>query len=82
MPRPSPQILETAFTDTGAMVDVLPTETTYAVVYDGRTISIRENPSRYRRIFFAHPAHAHREAKRMNDLFETDLFSVREMVLA
>lgn len=81
MSRPSPEILASACADTGMIVDVLATEKTYAVTYHGRTISLRVDPCRYRRIFFAHPAHAHREAKRMNELFGGG-FTVREMVLA
>lgn len=81
MARPSPTLIASGINERGRVIDIIATDKTYAVVYDGRTISIRRDTG-YSRVFFAHPAHAHREAAKMNALFATDLFTVREMVIA
>lgn len=82
MARPSPTILMSTLNQHGMMVDVLEVEKTYTVHYDGKPISVREEAgengqtARYRRLYFANPAHAHRRAKQLNDLFGTDRFTV------
>lgn len=84
MARPSAEIIMSTITPAGLLVDVLEVEKTYAVCLDGKPISVREDAgstgqtNRYRRVYFANPAHAHRRAKQLNELFGTDRFKVVE----
>lgn len=80
MARPTPVVLASTIAENGKFLDILEVPVGYLVTFRGRPFSLRREvgaTSGYDRVFFALPAHAHRLAKRLNTLFETDQFAVR-----
>jgi len=69
-------------------VQVVPTQAYYIIQYDNKHINIiHENRSqhlwantrRYMKTGYPHPGHAERHAEKLNKLFNTDKFTVKEI---
>ena len=88
MGRPTPTILLSEFKNASKEVRILQADTYYYVVYKGKPfnpLEIDRNPARtYNRKQYvtngwAHKGHADRLAKRLNKLFKTEDFTVKQI---
>ena len=84
MSRPKPQILvEITNKETYQTEQVLASEGIWAVYYDGRPINLKTSNylvsypgPKYKKVSFPNPGHAINLAKKLNEQFQTDKFSV------
>ena len=84
MSRPKPQVLaEKANKDSYKNEQVLASDGIWAVFYDGTPINLKisnlltQYPGpKYKKVSFSNPGHAINLAKKLNNQFDTDLFSV------
>lgn len=85
MSRPIPIVLLSATIPYYQELQVLLADAVYGVFFEGSPISIRKMHTlidvgvKYKRTSFAHPAHAHNLAQRLNKQFQTDGFYVCRM---
>ena len=88
MSRPKPEILLShTDQDTYKKEEVLKAEAIWAVFYEGQPINLRNSNSlvdypgpKYRKVSFSNPGHAHNLAKKLNDLFNVEDFTVVKLV--
>lgn len=85
MARPKPQILlEHVDSVTYRAEQILKADAVYAVCYDGEPINLRSvnklvnYPPKYKKVNFSNVGHAKHLAERLNSLFRTDKFSVKQ----
>ena len=84
MSRPKPEILvEITNKETYKTEQVLASEGIWAVYYDGRPINLKTSNylvsypgPKYKKVSFSNPGHAINLAKKLNEQFQTDKFSV------
>jgi hypothetical protein len=84
MSRPKPTvILETLDKHTYKCDQVLASEGIWAVYYDGRPVNLKTHNilvsypgPKYRKVSFSNPGHAISLAKKLNNQFKTDKFTV------
>jgi len=84
MSRPKPTILlEAVHKDTYKAEQILKAEAIYSVFYKNKPINFRtlnkliSYPGpKYKKTSFSNPGHAHNLASKLNNLFNTDLFTV------
>lgn len=85
MSRPKPNILlEKVNKQTYITDQVLEADAIYAVFYNGKPINLRskhalkDDPSKtkYKKVSFSNPGHAHNMAQKLNSQFNTDKFEV------
>lgn len=84
MSRPKPQVLaEKANKDSYKNEQVLASDGIWAVFYDGTPINLKTSNlltqypgPKYKKVSFSNPGHAINLAKKLNNQFDTDLFSV------
>jgi len=82
--RPKPQVLaEKANKDSYKNEQVLASDGIWAVFYDGTPINLKTSNlltqypgPKYKKVSFSNPGHAINLAKKLNNQFDTDLFSV------
>lgn len=86
MARPAPNIIRSTHDHLSNQWDILEGNSLYVIVYDNRPISIRQhifslnsNGFKYRKLSYTHLASANNQAKKLNKLFQTDLFSVKHI---
>ena len=87
MSRPKPTILlEYVDKATYKSEQVLQSEAIWAVFYQGKPFNLKTSNSitnypgpKYKKVSFSNPGHAHNLAKKLNDLFNTDEFTVVEL---
>jgi hypothetical protein len=84
MSRPKPNIvLESVNKKTYKSDQVLEAEAIWAVFYKGKPFNLKSqnslssySGSKYKKVSFSNPGHAHNLAKKLNSLFSTSDFSV------
>ena len=84
MSRPKPTVLaEYIDKKTYKSEQVLQAEAMWAVYYDNAPFNLKSSNvltsypgPKYKKTSFSNPGHAHNLAKKQNDLFNTDLFTV------
>lgn len=84
MSRPKPTVLvEITNKETYKTEQVLASEGIWAVYYDNRPINLKTSNylvqypgPKYKKVSFSNPGHAINLAKKLNDQFKTDQFSV------
>jgi len=88
MSRPKPTILlEYVNKKTYKVEQVLDSEAIWAVFFQGKPFNLKSSNMltsypgpKYKKTSFSNPGHAHNLAKKLNDLFDTDEFSVYKLV--
>lgn len=86
MSRKKPTVLlESVDNHTGKSTQILQTDTLHIVLYQGKPFNLKlvntmyDYPGpKYKKTAFASPAHANNLAKKMNDLYGSDEFTVVE----
>lgn len=89
MSRPKPKvILQNIDEKTGKSDQILEAVGIYVICYEGKPISVKtfnafyDYPgAKYRKTMFPNPAHAYNLAERLNEQFNTDKFSVKELTV-
>jgi hypothetical protein len=84
MSRPKPSVLMEHVNKTTYKSDqILSSDGIWAVFYDGKPINLKTQNilvaypgPKYKKVSFSNPGHAVNLAKKLNDLFKTDKFSV------
>jgi len=84
MSRPKPKILlEHIDKKTYKSDQILAAEAIWAVFYQGKPFNLKTQNSlssfpgpKYKKVSFSNPGHAHNLAKKLNDLFNSDEFTV------
>ena len=84
MSRPKPiVILQHSDKATYKVDEVLSAEAVWAVFYDGKPINLKNSSlvtnypgPKYKKVSFSNPGHAHNLAKKLNDLFNCEDFTV------
>ena len=84
MSRPKPTVLlQHSNKTTFKMDEVLAAEGIWAVFYDGKPINLKSSSlvanypgPKYKKTSFSNPGHAHNLAKKLNEMFKTNEFSV------
>lgn len=84
MSRPKPTVvLETVDKKTYKSDQILEAEAIWAVFYRGKPFNLKSQNSfggyagsKYKKVSFSNPGHAHNLAKKLNSLFNTTEFSV------
>ena len=87
MSRPKPTVLlEHIDKKTYRAEQVLDAEAIWAVFYNGKPFNLKSLNSitnypgpKYKKVSFSNPGHAHNLAKKLNDMFNTDEFSVYKL---
>jgi len=87
MSRPKPTVLlEYIDKKTYRAEQVLDAEAIWAVFYDNKPFNLKSLNSitnypgpKYKKVSFSNPGHAHNLAKKLNDMFNTDKFSVYKL---
>jgi hypothetical protein len=87
MSRPKPKvILEHVNKKTYKSDQILEAEAIWAVFYKGRPFNLKSqnslgifNSSKYKKVSFSNPGHAHNLAKKLNSLFNTGDFEVYKL---
>jgi hypothetical protein len=88
MSRPKPTVLlEHIDKKTYKSDQILAAEAIWAVFYQSKPFNLKTQNSltnfpgpKYKKVSFSNPGHAHNLAKKLNDLFNTDQFSVVRLV--
>jgi hypothetical protein len=85
MARPAPHILKSYTDPRWITTDILRAPTCYMVLYRGEAFNIRKSNStsahpKYKRTSHTNRANADNLAARLNVMFRTDEFTVREVV--
>ena len=84
MSRPKPKIiLEHTNRETYKVEQILESEAIWAVFYDDKPFNLKSGSMvssypgpKYKKVSFSNPGHARNLAKKLNNLFKTDKFSV------
>jgi len=84
MSRPKPTVLlEYIDKKTYRAEQVLDADAIWAVFYNGKPFNLKSSNSitnypgpKYKKVSFSNPGHAHNLAKKLNEMFNTDEFSV------
>ena len=85
MSRPKPKVLIESVSRGGARVDqILEAEAIWAVFYKNAPFNLKSsvgysddsNESKYKKVAFSNPGHAHGLARKLNEQFSCDDFSV------
>lgn len=84
MSRPKPNIiLEHTNRETYKVEQILESEAIWAVFYDDKPFNLKSGSMvssypgpKYKKVSFSNPGHARNLAKKLNNLFKTDKFSV------
>ena len=84
MSRPKPTVLlEYIDKKTYKSDQILAADAIWAVFYQGKPFNLKTQNSlsnfpgpKYKKVSFSNPGHAHNLAKKLNDLFQTDQFTV------
>lgn len=84
MSRPKPNVLLEHIDKKNYRAEqVLAAEAIWAVFYNGKPFNLKSSNAltsypgpKYKKTSFSNPGHAHNLAKKLNDLFNTDQFSV------
>ena len=87
MSRPKPNVLlEHINNKTYKSEQVLEAEAIWAVFYKDKPFNLKSANAitnypgpKYKKVSFSNPGHAHNLAKKLNDLFDTDEFSVKKL---
>jgi hypothetical protein len=87
MSRPKPNIiLEVINKKTYKSDQILESEAIWAVFYQGRPFNLKSQSSlsnysgsKYKKVSFSNPGHAHNLAKKLNSLFNSTEFSVYKL---
>jgi hypothetical protein len=86
MARPQPNIIRSTRDHLSNQWDILEGDSLYVIVYNNKPISIRQhinslynNGFKYRKLSYTHLASATNQVKKLNKLFQTDLFSVKHI---
>ena len=87
MSRPKPTVLlEHIDKKTYRAEQVLDAEAIWAVFYNGKPFNLKSLNSitnypgpKYKKVSFSNPGHAHNLASKLNDMFNTDEFSVYKL---
>jgi hypothetical protein len=88
MSRPKPTVLlEHIDKKTYKSDQILAAEAIWAVFYQSKPFNLKTQNSltnfpgpKYKKVSFSNPGHAHNLAKKLNDLFNTDQFTVVKLV--
>jgi hypothetical protein len=83
MSRPKPTVLLQAIDPkTYRAEQILQSEAIYAVFYEGKPINLRslntttDDGTKYKKVSFSNPGHAHHLRDKLNKMFHTDKFTV------
>ena len=87
MSRPKPiVILQHSDKATYKVDEVLSAEAVWAVFYDGKPINLKNSSlvtnypgPKYKKVSFSNPGHAHNLAKKLNEMFKCEDFSVYKL---